>query len=256
MNTNGGNNFRQVRPSKAIIHSAAEKASSSAAAAAGAACSSSSLSCKKSQIRSQHGGQNVGAGIKRCNPKKRPTSSSIEHAGSSLTANGASTRRLRSSRVAGGSCTGTAVVTASNAVVSSSTSAAAARVASASAEAAGGDHHHSSSSSSLSCFGALFSVLRAATDYCRYGNLRQYLLIDPNTGEPRQTFYSSSAAAGLTASASSQRTSGQSGNVSNGSEYILPPEIRAEIVAAAKRGKLQQYLQLRKHRYCICNDYL
>ena len=33
----------------------------------------------------------------------------------------------------------------------------------------------------------------------------------------------------------------------NGSEYILPPEIRAEIVAAAKRGKLQQYLQLRKH---------
>ena len=27
----------------------------------------------------------------------------------------------------------------------------------------------------------------------------------------------------------------------------MPPEIRAEIVAAAKRGKLQQYLQLRKH---------
>ena len=43
---------------------------------------------------------------------------------------------------------------------------------------------------SLSCFGALCSVIRAATDYCRYGNLRQYLLIDPNTGEPRQTFYS------------------------------------------------------------------
>ena len=43
-----------------------------------------------------------------------------------------------------------------------------------------------SSGSSLSCFGALFSVFRAATDYCRYGNLRQYLLIDPTTGEPKK----------------------------------------------------------------------
>ena len=108
---------------------------------------------------------------------------------------------------------------------------------------------NASQNSSLSCFGALFSVLRAATDYCRYGNLRQYLLIDPNTGEPRQTFYERSSAgqSALTAT-NSKRTSGQSGNASNGSEYILPPEIRAEIVAAAKRGKLQQYLQLRKHR--------
>lgn len=100
-------------------------------------------------------------------------------------------------------------------------------------------------SSSWSCFGALFSVVRAATDYCRYGNLRQYLLIDPTTGEPREAFYSSSTAPGALGT---KRTSGQSGNASNGSEYILPPEIRAEIVAAAKRGKLQQYLQLRKHR--------
>lgn len=95
---------------------------------------------------------------------------------------------------------------------------------------------------SLSCFGALFSVIRAATDYCRYGNLRQYLLIDPATGEP--TLFPTSA----TSLRPPHRASGQSGNASNGSDYILPPEIRAEIVAAAKRGKLQQYLQLRRHR--------
>ena len=41
---------------------------------------------------------------------------------------------------------------------------------------------------SLSCFGALCSVLRAATDYCRYGNLRQYLLIDPESGEPKHIY--------------------------------------------------------------------
>merc|ERR1712083_437603 len=71
-----------------------------------------------------------------------------------------------------------------------------------------------------------------------------YLLIDPTTGEPRQTFYSNSAA-GNSLNEIKQRRS--SAKTTNGSEYILPPEIRAEIVAAAKRGKLQQYLQLRKH---------
>ena len=62
-----------------------------------------------------------------------------------------------------------------------------------------------------------------------------------------QTFYSNSAA-GKSLDEIKKRRSVQSGKASNGSEYILPPEIRAEIVAAAKRGKLQQYLQLRKHR--------
>merc|ERR1712083_581893 len=71
-----------------------------------------------------------------------------------------------------------------------------------------------------------------------------YLLIDPTTGEPRQTFYSNSAA-GNSLNEIKQRRS--SAKTTNGSEYILPPEIRAEIVSAAKRGKLQQYLQLRKH---------
>ena len=48
-------------------------------------------------------------------------------------------------------------------------------------------------STSFSCFGALCSVVRAATDYCRYGNLKQYLLIDPNTGEPlKDTIYTAS----------------------------------------------------------------
>ena len=78
-----------------------------------------------------------------------------------LTVNGSSARRLRTSSVA---------------------VEAASRQCEAPIEAA--------SEPSLSCFGALCSVIRAATDYCRYGNLRQYLLIDPNTGEPRQTFYS------------------------------------------------------------------
>ena len=63
-----------------------------------------------------------------------------------------------------------------------------------------GEHvHHvaasatSEAASSLSCFGALCSVVRAATDYCRYGNLKQYLLIDPNTGEPlKDTIYTAS----------------------------------------------------------------
>ena len=64
-----------------------------------------------------------------------------------------------------------------------------------------------------------------------------------------QTFYSNSARENSLNPLATKRTSGQSGNASNGSEYILPPEIRAEIVAAAKRGKLQQYLQLRKHRF-------
>ena len=62
-----------------------------------------------------------------------------------------------------------------------------------------GEHGHhiaasaTSEASSLSCFGALCSVVRAATDYCRYGNLKQYLLIDPNTGEPlKDTIYTAS----------------------------------------------------------------
>ena len=63
-----------------------------------------------------------------------------------------------------------------------------------------GEHGHvaasatsEAASSSLSCFGALCSVVRAATDYCRYGNLKQYLLIDPNTGEPlKDTIYTAS----------------------------------------------------------------
>jgi hypothetical protein len=64
-----------------------------------------------------------------------------------------------------------------------------------------------------------------------------------------QTFYSNSAESNSLHPLSKRSASGTSGNPSNGSEYILPPEIRAEIVAAAKRGKLQQYLQLRKHRF-------
>ena len=64
-----------------------------------------------------------------------------------------------------------------------------------------------------------------------------------------QTFYSNSAESNSLHPLSKRSASGTSGNASNGSEYILPPEIRAEIVAAAKRGKLQQYLQLRKHRF-------
>ena len=66
-----------------------------------------------------------------------------------------------------------------------------------------------------------------------------------------QTFYSNSAESNSLHPLSKRSASGTSGNASNGSEYILPPEIRAEIVAAAKRGKLQQYLQLRKHRFVI-----
>ena len=49
----------------------------------------------------------------------------------------------------------------------------------------GGGAASNNSEASFSCFGAICSVVRAATDYCRYGNLRQYLLIDPSIGEPQ-----------------------------------------------------------------------
>ena len=79
-----------------------------------------------------------------------------------LTVNGSSARRLRTASVAVG------------------LEAAARPDGSAPLEAA--------SEPSLSCFGALCSVIRAATDYCRYGNLRQYLLIDPESGEPKHIY--------------------------------------------------------------------
>ena len=150
-----------------------------------------------------------------------------------LTVNGSSARRLRTASVAVG------------------LEAAARPDGSAPLEAA--------SEPSLSCFGALCSVIRAATDYCRYGNLRQYLLIDPESGEPKH-IYSAGRYLILIVNfgvkiqfffifrLETQRSTSESKTSAlNGSEYILPPEIRAEIVAAAKRGKLQQYLQLRKH---------
>ena len=90
--------------------------------------------------------------------------------------NGASVRRSRSRPL-----------TASAAVATSASAVALAGDGAAGSSAGGGSGANAASSgSSLSCFGALFSVFRAATDYCRYGNLRQYLLIDPTTGEPKK----------------------------------------------------------------------
>ena len=93
----------------------------------------------------------------------RPTASGATRRNTTgaLTVNGSSARRLRTASVAVGL-------------------EAASRPDGAPLEAA--------SEPSLSCFGALCSVLRAATDYCRYGNLRQYLLIDPESGEPKHIY--------------------------------------------------------------------
>ena len=79
-----------------------------------------------------------------------------------LTVNGSSARRLRTASVAVGL--------------------------EATARPDGGAPLEAASEPSLSCFGALCSVIRAATDYCRYGNLRQYLLIDPESGEPKHIY--------------------------------------------------------------------
>ena len=99
---------------------------------------------------------------KRRSSVRPPMTGTRRNTTGALTVNGSSARRLRTASVAVGL--------------------------EATARPDGGAPLEAASEPSLSCFGALCSVIRAATDYCRYGNLRQYLLIDPESGEPKHIY--------------------------------------------------------------------